>query len=562
MGRKFPGMAAREKEIAVVDQLRADVAAFDEAARKRDRDFLAAFGAKLEHAPRTTWQAIALNGQAQDVRIEFPAQVVYVVNNSTAAVTVQAPGDPVTSPSIAAGSTGFWLCPGATQISVNGTGTGRVSLRFLNDAAARLQWTEDLGASTQLQSQASFYNVTDFGAVGNGSTDSTTAFANAITAAVSSDGAVFVPAGTYLVHLNIPVDAAGLVIFGVGRLSVLKMRSTDMDLISFAGSSSSITSTYVTIRDLTLDGSAASSGNLVTDTTQDRLTLQNLYLTGVPTYGVSLNGASASALAYGNRLIGCRIDTGSGTAGVYIQQYAADTEINNLTIDGSSKTLSYGVWLNACAAVYAHGGHWSNCATNALRLTGVSSETLWNGIVFDAAAEDLVYLDGSTTAIYNTEFVGCMFAAIAADYSGIHAEGSVYNTEVTGPVFWSSATKALATVYESASTATTVVRGGLVVDGANFTSTGDLQSASSYIVGLINHNPLGLLSAPTMPASGTSQVNWFHTIATVYVSGGTVSGIAVDGTATGLTSGSFTLFPNQTITITYTATPSWVWIGE
>jgi hypothetical protein len=47
--------------------------------------------------------------------------------------------------------------------------------------------------------------------------------------------------------------------------------------------------------------------------------------------------------------------------------------------------------------------------------------------------------------------------------------------------------------------------------------------------------------------------------AMVYVSGGTVSAIAVDGTTTGLTSGAFLVRPMGTITLTYSVAPTWVW---
>ncbi|MFA6426441.1 MAG: glycosyl hydrolase family 28-related protein [Phycisphaerae bacterium] len=55
-----------------------------------------------------------------------------------------------------------------------------------------------------------YYNVkTDYGAVGNGTTNDTTAFQNALNAAAAAPGDkwVFVPAGTYLIstHLTIPV---------------------------------------------------------------------------------------------------------------------------------------------------------------------------------------------------------------------------------------------------------------------------------------------------------------------------------------------------------------------
>lgn len=75
------------------------------------------------------------------------------------------------------------------------------------------------------------------------------------------------------------------------------------------------------------------------------------------------------------------------------------------------------------------------------------------------------------------------------------------------------------------------------------------------------YNPVGLLTAPTIPASGTALTNPFPFTVRVFVSGGTVSAIAINGTSTGLTSGEFVLAPGDSITLTYTAAPTWVWFG-
>ena len=84
-------------------------------------------------------------------------------------------------------------------------------------------------------------------------------------------------------------------------------------------------------------------------------------------------------------------------------------------------------------------------------------------------------------------------------------------------------------------------------------------------------NPAGVLvlplaavqgSTPAVPVSGTVYPNRSHYDVTVAVSGGTVSQIALGGTNTGLTSGAFRLAPGQTITITFSVAPTWVWIAE
>jgi len=46
----------------------------------------------------------------------------------------------------------------------------------------------------------------------------------------------------------------------------------------------------------------------------------------------------------------------------------------------------------------------------------------------------------------------------------------------------------------------------------------------------------------------------------VCVTGGTVSGISVNGQATGLTSGPFFVRAGGAITLNYTVAPTWAWV--
>jgi hypothetical protein len=67
-------------------------------------------------------------------------------------------------------------------------------------------------------------------------------------------------------------------------------------------------------------------------------------------------------------------------------------------------------------------------------------------------------------------------------------------------------------------------------------------------------------SPPAVPASGTAQQNTAWRDAIVYVSGGTVSAIAVDGTTLGVTSGPVRVPSGHSITLTYSAAPTWKWM--
>ena len=62
-------------------------------------------------------------------------------------------------------------------------------------------------------------------------------------------------------------------------------------------------------------------------------------------------------------------------------------------------------------------------------------------------------------------------------------------------------------------------------------------------------------TAVTVPASGTAYTPSTSINTILFVSGGTVTGIAINGVATGLTSGVFYMKANDTITFTYTTVP-------
>jgi hypothetical protein len=67
---------------------------------------------------------------------------------------------------------------------------------------------------------------------------------------------------------------------------------------------------------------------------------------------------------------------------------------------------------------------------------------------------------------------------------------------------------------------------------------------------------------PAVPASTVNQSNTYGASATVYVRGGTVTNITIDGVATGFTSGTFRVQAGGTINITYSVAPTWFWYGD
>ena len=73
---------------------------------------------------------------------------------------------------------------------------------------------------------------------------------------------------------------------------------------------------------------------------------------------------------------------------------------------------------------------------------------------------------------------------------------------------------------------------------------------------------MGLLTAPAVPATTVALHNPYCRTVDVYVNGGTVTVIAINGSTTGAIAGLFRLRPNETITLTYTAAPTWTWFAN
>ncbi len=81
--------------------------------------------------------------------------------------------------------------------------------------------------------------------------------------------------------------------------------------------------------------------------------------------------------------------------------------------------------------------------------------------------------------------------------------------------------------------------------------------SSSNVQGVL---PTGNIAAPAFTGSPQSNTKSFP--CTVYITGGTVTSIAIGGIATGLTSGSFDVPPHTAITVTYSVAPTWTWFTK
>jgi len=116
----------------------------------------------------------------------------------------------------------------------------------------------DTTVQTKLRESVS---VKDFGAVGDGVTDDSTAFQNAVNAA--ANGSLYVPSGTYLIDdTQIRVDSPCR-IFGDGPTSILRF---DIDTVS---QGLRVASSSVTLESLYIDSRNTSTGDVTILVTHD-----------------------------------------------------------------------------------------------------------------------------------------------------------------------------------------------------------------------------------------------------------------------------------------------------
>lgn len=115
-------------------------------------------------------------------------------------------------------------------------------------------------------------------------------------------------------------------------------------------------------------------------------------------------------------------------------------------------------------------------------------------------------------------------------------------------------------IREVDSTASIVMTGNYCAgNNANYqllSNNSDVRRANA------GHNPAGHITSPSVPSSTSAYTNVTGYDCMVLVTGGTVSQIAIAGTNTGLTSGWFRVPALGTITLTYSAAPTWTWWAE
>jgi Pectate lyase superfamily protein len=426
-------------------------------------------------------------------------------------------------------------------------------------------------------------NVMNYGARGNGNADDTAAIQSAITAAVTAKaGVVYLPAGTYLVSAPLRVTAA-ISVIGDGReaTTILLKSGTDDYAVKFTQASGAITGAR--FADFAINGNAANQtgGGGIGAVGAVQCSFERVWFTSCYNWGLALEGQPGGAFGHHNRIIGCTFD-GAQAAGIGGGVWATSSDENFYYgcdfeyLGGVTAPPGAGDYpvalldqaglqqITSCCFVGSRG--------NDTQIIGVrvqnTASTRIIGCTFDGVGGDNVLIAGTDCVIAGNEFsaIGdqCPTAGVSA---GVHLEHGSLRTAVTANNFSSSPANGKTgwLIYEEqiGNSGSNVIQANtLRVMGSVANARIATDGVASLVRSNIGYNPVGALKAPVIPASGRPLVNPFNVDCSVFITGGTVSTVQISGVTTGLTSGQFLVNAGQPITLTYTAAPSWTWIGN
>lgn len=409
-----------------------------------------------------------------------------------------------------------------------------------------------------------YYNVMQYGAKGDGSTDDTAAIQAAINAAqTAGGGTVFFPAGTYKISTTLTVTHDNIQLFGAGRGSQIVASSTfpAAQMLWVEGKGTSTPRYGFRAEDLLFSCMVATGvTGLQIDSTYwaclTRVDIEGVYAVNVYLNGTGVFGAYTS---FRDCHIG-PVPGGPGSGGIGVLTSSHEwSYFSGCTINWFSLSGGIGIKFQNGNNV-VDGTTFDECDTSVLCYFTYNNN--FTSCQFDRGITRFINLNGCRS----TTVQGCYFGAFAGsgsknmiDVSGsdpynranVFANNTI-NANSIGSLGWTN------WITEASGT------GGNYPNlyiGNNVASLG-ISRQTGIFKNNLGYNPVGHLSSPSVPASTVAYTNAFGVDCAVFVTGGTVSAIAIGGTSTGLTSGSFRVPANQTITLTYTVAPTWTWFGD
>lgn len=473
--------------------------------------------------------------------------------------------------------------PGFVQLSGDLGGTGTSPTITSTHLAAPLPLAQGGTGSTTglLPGITSWFNVRSYGALGDGSHDDAPAINAAIAAAATAGGGVvYLPVGTYSIGSGIVINADNIILKGDGKGSttIKPVTNATFDVIATGLPASSGASGYIRnfigVEGMTLDctqmlSNVTGKGNGVHFYGARYSYIRDLNITGCLNFGICLDG-DITNFSYSIDVRGCRIINGS--AGILANFCEECFIVSNNILQANATTAapqplfssqsSSGYLIRLVAGYTLVLGNVigsSGTYTTAAIQCENSGPTRIEANRFDQTRYQAIRVTAPNTIIVGNQIGN---PSSVGSVEGIRVGAS--NTTITGNIFdlTNGAAHFTYAIAEGGGPYTgNLIYGNQLSAGTSGTLTQNTGSTNT-IFGNVGYNPVGALATPAMPASGTAYTNKFGVSASVYITGGTVSAIAIAGTTTGVTSGMVTVGPGQTITLTYSAAPTWNWLGN
>lgn len=486
-------------------------------------------------------------------------------------------------------------------------------------AAGPFESTNNIGY--QIAPDTRWFNVLDYGADATGATDSTPAIQQALDACrVAGGGTVFFPLGTYSVITALRTggfanNACALmpggdtVLRGQGRgASIIRLANGSPGCSGLLSNNAAIFSPWnvsqeqVTFVDLTIDGNAGNNGadtiNGVFIWRQRNWKFHRVQIKDCRGTANS-GGAAETFMFYGNgsselSFVDCDgIQTTGSVSNAFVANGCTMVDYVDCRAIGIGAGAAIGYGFNVgTSAAGSRQVTYTNCkaylcgqqgyhvdASNVQNVTytacvagGLASDIV-SGQQFPFTQSQSLGNGGSgwvcTVAAVGIKLVGCI-----SDNNGAHGydlrAGQFYldncsgrnNAAGQGLVFSNTPTARVS--GGDYSNNLIGIRFGAVADTANVRITGGPRlsgnATTAIQVNATNYAaPPANVAAPAVPASTVALTSPFGLDARVYVNGGTVTAVALDGVATGQIAGAFIVPAGGTITLTYTVAPTWTW---
>jgi hypothetical protein len=455
-----------------------------------------------------------------------------------------------------------------------------------NSTKGLVQLAGDLGGTADtptVRNVARVFNVQDYGAIGDGITDNAGAFQSAINACAQvNGGTVFVPPASqpYVIGQSLEIPQPMAIIGYNWKSTVLRLEASVNDfMFTFAQTTNEVMFGMI-FRNLKLelDAPSQTAGGGIAAISALHCVIDHVWFNAPRDYAIKFTQNSGGN-GHHNKITHCLFDSNSSLSdGQGMAMYFAGADETFIT-DNDFENMG---GTSGCSIMDFNGSNhyignvFVNCNG------GIFQRDTQRGIVvgniFDTMGGDsCIKLGGGSgnMAIASNEFFNIGDGPNAASTYCILFVWTDGISSITGNIFEMSSTgnTAGAIGFSSSQKVNNVTITGNMVRSLASPSQGIIGGTAQLSRGCIiannaGYNPLGQLTVPTVPASGVAYLPSFATDCMVYVTANMSGDVTVllDNISLGSVRDGNTMsihVPLATpLTLTYSATPSWAWIGQ